>query len=173
MATKEQEKDAVEKIRRIVEELGAYSYVGTAMTGVLEVAEQNIEYDAAFSLKMQEILAKEETEKYRQEAEGLRRQLEEAEKKIEEFQERTRQAECLAAKRYMSPQVHEKLNRMLEEFRKEAEKEMMEAAVMMAGYIGEETISPDIRGAAEMFRKHRRQQTDCKMLLDAIKSYEE
>lgn len=50
MTTKEQERKALEKIRKIVLELGEDSYVGTAFTGVFSIAEQNIEYDAAFSL---------------------------------------------------------------------------------------------------------------------------
>lgn len=50
-ATKEQERQAITKIRRIVEGLGENSYIGFAMDGVLEVAVQNIEDDAAYSMK--------------------------------------------------------------------------------------------------------------------------
>lgn len=42
MTTKEQERQAIEKIRKIVEGLGENSYVGFAMEGVLELAEDNI-----------------------------------------------------------------------------------------------------------------------------------
>ncbi len=45
MATKAQERTALEKIRKIVEGLGEESYIGQAMDGVLEDAEQNIEND--------------------------------------------------------------------------------------------------------------------------------
>lgn len=51
MTTKEQEKQALEKIRKIVESMGEYSYIGMAMVGVLEDAERNIEEDAAYSMK--------------------------------------------------------------------------------------------------------------------------
>lgn len=51
MVSKEQERKALEKIRKIVEELGEDSYIGTAFDGVFEDAEQNIEWDAAFSMK--------------------------------------------------------------------------------------------------------------------------
>lgn len=51
MTTKEQEKQALEKIRKIVESMGEYSYIGMAMVGVLEDAERNIEDDAAYSMK--------------------------------------------------------------------------------------------------------------------------
>lgn len=40
MTTKDQERQAIEKIRKIVEGLGENSYVGFAMEGVLELAKQ-------------------------------------------------------------------------------------------------------------------------------------
>ena len=51
MTTKEQERQAIEKIRKIVKELGENSYVGFAMEGVLELAEDNIREDTAYSMK--------------------------------------------------------------------------------------------------------------------------
>lgn len=51
MTTKDQERKALEQIRKIVEGLGEDSYIGTAFAGVLEDAETNIEWDAAFSMK--------------------------------------------------------------------------------------------------------------------------
>lgn len=51
MTTKEQERKALEKIRKIVEELGEDSYVGTAFEGCFRDAEDNIEDDAAYSMK--------------------------------------------------------------------------------------------------------------------------
>lgn len=51
IATKEQERAAIAKIRKIVDSLGENSYVGTALEGCLEIADQNIEYDAADSLR--------------------------------------------------------------------------------------------------------------------------
>lgn len=51
MTTKDQERQAIEKIRKIVEGLGENSYVGFAMEGVLELAEDNIREDTACSMK--------------------------------------------------------------------------------------------------------------------------
>lgn len=51
MTTKEQERKALEQIKKIVETLGENSYVATAFEGCFEKAEENIEYDAAFSWK--------------------------------------------------------------------------------------------------------------------------
>lgn len=54
MTTKEQERKALEKIKKIVEDLGEQSYIGTAFEGCFDLAEQNIEYDAALAIGMPE-----------------------------------------------------------------------------------------------------------------------
>ena len=45
MTTKEQERKALARIRKIVNELGEDSYIATAFDGVWEIAEENIEND--------------------------------------------------------------------------------------------------------------------------------
>lgn len=62
MTTKEQERKALEKIRKIVEELGENSYVGTAFDGCFEIAEDNIEDDFACSMKQRAEIAEEKLE---------------------------------------------------------------------------------------------------------------
>ena len=62
MTTKQQEREALEKIREIVAALGENSYAGTAFKGVFNIAEQNIDCDAAFSLADELADAKEDTE---------------------------------------------------------------------------------------------------------------
>lgn len=51
MTTKEQERKALEQIRKIVEGLGEGSYIGTAFEGCFEDAEENIENDFGLSMK--------------------------------------------------------------------------------------------------------------------------
>lgn len=60
LATKEQERKALEKIKKIVEELGKGSYIGTAFAGCFEIAESNIENDFADSMKERYEQAKED-----------------------------------------------------------------------------------------------------------------
>lgn len=50
-ATKQQEREALEKIRAILASLGPHSYCYTAFEGCLEDAEHNIKDDAAYSMK--------------------------------------------------------------------------------------------------------------------------
>lgn len=49
--SKDDERKALEKIRKIIDDLGADSYVAAAFDGCFEMAEQNIENDWACSLK--------------------------------------------------------------------------------------------------------------------------
>lgn len=90
MTTKEQERNALEKIKKIVEELGENSYVGTAFAGCFEDAEQNIEYDAAYSslgravaAEKKELEAREALAKAEAENQKLARKLENAERSFE------------------------------------------------------------------------------------------
>lgn len=50
-ATKDQERETLEKIKAMVAELGPQSYLATAFDGAFEDAEENIENDFAFSMK--------------------------------------------------------------------------------------------------------------------------
>lgn len=53
MTTKKQEREALARIREILETLDSDGYVNTAFEGVLDIAETNIENDWACSLKEQ------------------------------------------------------------------------------------------------------------------------
>lgn len=65
MTTKDQERQAIEEIRKIVEGLGENSYVGFAMEGVLELAEENIREDTAYSMKRCAEIAQEQCEVFK------------------------------------------------------------------------------------------------------------
>ena len=79
MATKAQERAALEKIRKIVDGLGEESYIGHAMDGVFEDAEQNIENDFWNS--------------YRDRYEYMNVQFEKAEDDLVKANERAKEAE--------------------------------------------------------------------------------
>ena len=73
MTTKNQERQAIEKIRKIVEGLGENSYVGFAMEGVLELAEDNIREDTAYSMKRSAEIAQEQTDELKEELKTLKK----------------------------------------------------------------------------------------------------
>ena len=66
IATKEQERKALAKIRKIVEELGEDSYIATAFEGCFEKAEENIENDWAGSWKQAFVAANDENSRLKE-----------------------------------------------------------------------------------------------------------
>lgn len=83
MKTKEQERKALEQIKKIVEKLGKDSYIATAFEGCFEVAEENIENDFALSLKQkadmletQTTMLETQTTEYKKQIQTLKKQLE-------------------------------------------------------------------------------------------------
>lgn len=88
-ATKEQERKALEKIKKIVEELGESSYIGMAFEGCFEIAEENIENDFGCSMKQRAETAEKNAEHFQQaanhfseEADKLREENEKLEAKV-------------------------------------------------------------------------------------------
>lgn len=93
MTTKQQEREALARIREILETLDSDGYVNTAMEGVLEIAETNIDNDWACSMKEQVESARagesDWKEKYSRTLEDLRA----ANSRIAETEEQLVQAE--------------------------------------------------------------------------------
>ena len=71
-ASKQQERDALEKIRKIVDTLGLDSYLATAFAGCFQDAEDNIENDFAFSMSARWQHAEEQLKQKEAEIESLK-----------------------------------------------------------------------------------------------------
>lgn len=82
-ATKDQEREALEKIKAILDTLGLDSYVGTSFEGCLEIAEENIENDFAFSMKQRVEAAVVENSRLKERVKELEDKLAESEKDYE------------------------------------------------------------------------------------------
>lgn len=81
IATKQQELETLAKIKKMVEELGEGSYIGTAFEGCFDLAEKNINEDAAYSMRehsayLTRCEATKELEKKDEEIKSLKTQLE-------------------------------------------------------------------------------------------------
>lgn len=188
MTTKEQERQAIAKIRRIVEGLGKNSYVGTAMDGVLEVAEQNIEDDAAYSMKGRMEIAERREQEQREKAEKLEEGLKAAQTELTQdkawwkeqqadLKKQLQEAQTLAERYKMPEDMYKSLWMIVSDGEEKAQRGMMDSAFLMQSYVGdtdETEISPKIREAAKGFRKYRARVQECKMLLEMLESkYEE
>lgn len=86
MSTKDEERKALEKIRKIVADLGEGSYIGMAFTGCFEDAERNIDEDAAYSNA-------ERAERYEIEMTNAKRENAELKKKLGEAEDKIREME--------------------------------------------------------------------------------
>lgn len=82
-ATKDQEREALEKIKAILDTLGPDSYVGTALEGCLEIAEENIENDFACSMKQRVEAVVVENSRLKERVKELEDKLAESEKDYE------------------------------------------------------------------------------------------
>ena len=82
-ATKDQELEAMEKIKAIVESLGPDSYVGTAFEGCFEIAEDNIRNDFACSMKQRVEAVVVENSRLKEKVKELEEKLAESEKDYE------------------------------------------------------------------------------------------
>lgn len=85
-ATKQQERDTLAVIRKMVEELGPQSYLATAFEGCFEDAEQNIEDDAAYSMKARLEIQAQRAIEQGHEVDRLKADLTAAQSKIETLQ---------------------------------------------------------------------------------------
>lgn len=88
MTTKDQERKALEQIRKIVEGLGEESYIGRAFDGCFEIAEDNIDNDFWNSPKECVRTARENADEQRKKVQELKLELQYAEDSAQEWKER-------------------------------------------------------------------------------------
>lgn len=93
MATKDQERKALEKIRKIVEGLGEESYIGKAFEGCFEMAKQNIDSDFWNSWKDKYELQVKATESEAKMADTQRKQVLELKNDLEKAKNAIKSAE--------------------------------------------------------------------------------
>ena len=146
MTTKEQERKALEQIRKIVESLGEQSYIGTAFEGCFEKAEENIEYNAAYSWKAEAELAEKKVQHLEQENRDLRMAIEKAkEVASEEITALQLRMEELESRCLSADDLFDCIQLAKERFA-EAEEAMDEAAKRIV-YFAENPDSAEFRAA--------------------------
>lgn len=88
IATKEQERNTLEKIKQMVAELGENSYLAAAFTGAFEMAEQNIEDDFGCTMTERAEILEREAEKKASKAAELMQQAKKEMLKAEEMKKK-------------------------------------------------------------------------------------
>lgn len=87
-ATKEQELKALEKIKKIVADLGENSYIGMAFEGCFEIAEDNIGNDFGCSMKQRAESSETKAEKYKEMYENALKDYEAEKRTVEELEQK-------------------------------------------------------------------------------------
>lgn len=148
MTTKDQERQAIEKIRKIVEGLGENSYVGFAMDGILELAEDNIREDTAYSMKERAEIAQKDARKAEKENKDLKAEIEDLKKTVEK----------------RGATISE-LNTELCNVRAEAIGKMERAADQMAAAI---IAGEDVHGFAEEYKKQKANRSRYRKVMEEL-----
>lgn len=161
MTTKDQERKALEAIKKILAGLDEDGYVATAMKGVLEDAHDNIENDWAMSRFDAWNNAAHELEDARDEIAKLRKELQAANERIDgliaDMNSRTLDDEELGL-----------ITAIANDYKSDSDEEMVKAAAEIVAYAEE----PDCREFRDAVFRHRMagtQKTKCTRLLDSLR----
>ena len=172
MTTKEQERQAIQKVKKIVEGMGENSYLATAMEGVLETAEENIEYDAAFSLKGRAEVAEKEASELKKEKEELRKALKEAQERAARYESRCNEAYSELQKYTMPDWMQQELDKMVQTGLERVNREIKEAADGMADAIGEQgNLATQAADHAKQYKEKRSEQSILNRMQSFLMNY--
>lgn len=172
VATKEQERKAIQKIRKIVEELGENSYVGFAMEGVLELAEDNIREDTAYSMKKNAEIAWERADKAEKENKSLKKETEDLKKTVKK--RRTTISElntelCNARAKAKANEVPEELIQEMYCMAYDKEAESIGKMERAADQMTEATIAgEDAHGFAEEYKKQKENRNRYRKVMEML-----
>ena len=147
LATKQEERDTLAAIRKMVEELGPQSYLATAFDGCFEDAENNIENDFADSMKTRWLHADAQLNA----AKGTIEELEAHERSMKETIDRLQQQRDAAEARQVTETDLVHLIRLAEEDLTEAEQRRDAAAQDIVTY-ADNPASEEFRQAVTAHR---------------------
>ena len=165
MTTKDQERQAIEKIRKIVEGLGENSYVGFAMDGVLELAEDNIREDTAYSMKKSAEIAWEKATKEEKENKDLKKTVEKREATISELNTKL----CNAIAEAKANEIPEELVQELYCMAYDKEAELIGKMERAADQMTEATIAgEDAHGFAEEYKKQKENRNRYRKVMEML-----
>lgn len=172
MTTKEQERQAIEKIRKIVKELGENSYVGFAMEGVLELAEDNIREDTAYSMKKNAEIAWERADKAEKESKLLNAELGTAKKITEENNKAIAKLKADIYK-LKANEVPEELIKEMYNMAYDKEAEMIEKMEETADQMADASIAgEDVQKFAEDYKAQKEKRNRYAKMMDTLDARE-
>lgn len=167
-ATKEQEREALEKIKAMVAELGPDSYLKAAFTGVFEVAELNIQDDAAYSLKAR----LEDTEKRLQEMGSVYNAAKMDAVHLQEQLTAAQEQIAVLTKRQLSPWLHGSIYSLVTEELTTARQRMEQCAEIMA-HFADAPQDIAFADAVKGYRAAKERREACEQIVAALEQLTE
>lgn len=157
IATKAQERKTLEKIMKMVEELGEDSYIGAAFEGCFEVAESNIRDDAMCSLRQRVDIAEQSLATLAKVSEDvnkkLQRELDAAKAEVKYLEERLEREQEWTDKEVESKMSQEDYERLAEVQDEEFTEE--QAAELVSDWFGFKPEMIEIKSSIPVFQVSR------------------
>lgn len=166
-ATKDQEREALAKIKQMVEELGPQSYIGTAFEGCWQDAEDNIEYDHGCSMKQKLESAEFAEDELRGKLAAAKGRLEELGRMVDSLKDERKDLETKLAEHTFPEWLRFELHAFATEQETTARKSMASAAEIMA----EMADTPQdiaFTNAVNSYRKAKEQRERCAKILSGL-----
>lgn len=156
MATKEQERKALEQIKKIIDGLGENSYIGMAFEGCIDDAAENIEMDFGCSMKQRYEEAKANAEYFQKLASDLDNENERMESELQELR-----------KKVLTQDEHQAVVYALSQRVEDLKAAMASDAENIVAWAD---TPQDIafKDAVEQHRRHQRERQSMEAVLDSI-----
>lgn len=170
-ATKDQERDALAKIKQIVEELGPQSYVGTAFEGCFRDAEDNIENDFGCSMKQKLESAEEDVAELKGKLAAAEERLGELGRLVGSLKDERRALEVKLTKRALPVDLYRTLWTFVTGEAEASRERMASTAEIMA----EMADSPEdiaFKSAVANYRSAKARAEDCERMVAALEAIE-
>lgn len=171
LATKDQEREALETIRKIVEELGPESYVGTAFEGCFQDAEDNIENDFGCSMKQKLESAEEDVQELKGKLAAAEERLGELGRLVERLKGERSALEAKLTKRALPVDLYRTLWTFVTGEAEASRERMASTAEIMA----EMADSPEdiaFKSAVANYRSAKARVGDCERMVAALEAIE-
>ena len=174
-ATKAQERATLAKIKAMVAELGPQSYIATAFEGCFEIAEENIDDDAAYSMKGRFELEAQRAIERGYEVDRLKAEVKRLNSGIDELvqkdDERKAALERLGRK-VLSDELYTAIRDLAQEDRTAARQRMEESAETMAA-LAETPQDIAFAAAVTGYREAKKRRALCEDILTGLENMSE
>lgn len=170
-ANKDQEREALATIRKIVEELGPNSYVGTAFEGCFQDAEDNIENDFGCSMMQKLESAEESVQELKGKLAAAEERLGELGRLVERLKGERSALEAKLAMQTLPADLYRNLW-MFMTGEAEASRERMASSAEIMAEMSDTPQDIAFKSAVASYRSAKARAGDCERMVSALEAFE-